>query len=159
MPYVAVQSASDSLVPDGGRYYFKSHFMDELTDDAIAAMTTCDATRPNNESLIIRTLGGAIDRVTAADSAYPHRGAQFNVSIDGVWSDPAHDAATIGWVRHTWDTMRRFANGGVYLNFAGLEDEADIATGALLGPNGARLEKIRADYDPDGLFSQAAARP
>jgi FAD/FMN-containing dehydrogenase len=159
MPYVAVQSASDPIVPDGGRYYFKSHFMDELTDDAIAAMTTCDAARPTGETLIIlRTLGGAIDRVPADESAYPHRGARFNLSIDGIWSDLADDAATIGWVRHTWNTMRPFANGGVYLNFAGFDDEADITTEALLGPNTARLEKVRADYDPDGLFSQAAAR-
>ena len=59
-----MQSALDELVPDGGRYYFKSHNLDELSDDAIATLVACGRERPNSETLIaIRTLGGAIDRV------------------------------------------------------------------------------------------------
>ena len=89
MPYVTVQSDFDAVFPDGGRYYFKSHMMDELTDAAIAAVVRCANARANEESfIVIRTLGGAIARVSPEDSAYPHRAASFNVSIDCVWSDP-----------------------------------------------------------------------
>ena len=96
--YLDAQSALDAAFPAGGRYFFKSHFLDELTDQAIETMLACDARRPNPESLIvIRTLGGAIARVAGDDSAYPHRDAQYNLSIDAGWFDPALDAAAIGW--------------------------------------------------------------
>lgn len=159
-PYVDVQSALDDLVPDGGRYYFKSHNLDELTDEAIATLVECDRRRPNPETLIaIRTLGGAIDRVSPADSAYPHRGARFNLSLDAIWTDPADDDRVIGWVRETWEAMRPFANGSVYINFAGFADEADVTREATHGVDTARLERVLATYDPSGLFSAAAWRP
>lgn len=159
-PYVEIQSAVDDLVPDGGRYYFKSHNADELTDEAIATLIECDRRRPNPETLIaIRTLGGAIDRVSTAESAYPHRGARFNISIDALWTDPADDEPTIGWVRETWEAMRPFGNGGVYINFAGFENEADISRAATHGVDTSRLERVLATYDPTGLFSCAARRP
>ncbi|HEX5997704.1 MAG TPA: hypothetical protein VFY84_21400, partial [Jiangellales bacterium] len=160
LPYVDVQSADDAIVPDGGRYYFKSHNLDELTDDAIATIVERDQDRPTPQTLIaIRTLGGAIDRVARDESAYPHRGAAFNLSIDAIWSDPADDERVIGWARSTWNAMRPFANGGVYLNFAGLADEADVDRTATYGPDPARLERVLATYDPTGLFASNAWRP
>ena len=160
MPYVTVQSDFDAVFPDGGRYYFKSHMMDELTDAAIAAVVRCANARANEESfIVIRTLGGAISRVSPEDSAYPHRAANFNVSIDCVWSDSGDDDAIIGWARQTWDAVRPFASGGVYLNFAGFDDERDVTPEQTLGPNLDRLERIRSQYDPDGVFEEAARRP
>jgi hypothetical protein len=147
------------MFPDGGRYYFKSHFMDELSDEAIATLVARDQERPTAETLIaIRTLGGAIDRVTPDESAFPHRGAKFNVSIDCVWSDPVDDDRVVGWARDTWDAMRPFANGGVYINFAGFDDESDIGREAVLGQETERLARVRAEYDPTGVFSGAAER-
>jgi FAD/FMN-containing dehydrogenase len=160
MLYTEIQASMDEMVPDGGRYYFKSHFMDELTDDAIATLVDCDRRRPNGESLIaIRTLGGAIDRVTSDESAFPHRGARFNLSIDCIWSEPGDDDLFIGWAREVWEAMRPFANGGVYINFAGFENESDVGRDAVFGLDTRRLERVRAEYDPSGLFSGAAERP
>ena len=159
MPYAELQSSMDEMFPDGGRYYFKSHFLDDLTDEAIAAIVRCDEDRPNPGSLIgIRTLGGAIDRVTPDESAYAHRGARFNLSIDACWSDAAEDERVLGWARETWEAARPFANGGVYVNFAGFEGEADVAREAVLGFDTKRLERVLAEYDPAGVFSSAAQR-
>jgi hypothetical protein len=107
---------------------------------------------------VFRTLGGAVGRVTGDESAFPRRGSLFNLSIDGLWSDPADDDRVIGWARDTWETMRPFANGGVYINFAGFEDEADVAPEAVLGVDTKRLEPVRTEYDPSGLFDSAAHR-
>ena len=157
MPYLAVQSALDPAFPDGGRYYFKSHFLDRLDDDAIDTMLACDAKRPNPQSLIVvRTLGGAIDRVTAEDSSYPHRGAQYNLSIDTSWSDPAFDATALGWARRSWTALQQFSTGGVYVNFAGLD--ADTGRTALYGASEQRLEEIRRAYDAYGLLTDTAGR-
>lgn len=158
MDYVEMQRTLDPAFPAGGRYFFKSHFLTDLTDRAIDVLVASDENRPNSQSLmVIRTLGGAVARVGQDESAFAHRGARYNLSIDAGWTDPAADAVTIGWARSSWEVMRPFATGGVYVNFAGLGEEAD--PGAVYGPSVERLDSIRAAYDPDGLFAAAAQRP
>jgi FAD/FMN-containing dehydrogenase len=159
VPYVAAQSALDELLPDGGRYYMKSHFMSELSDDAIDTLLAVDDDRPTPETLTaIRTLGGAIDRVDRDASAYAHRGARFNLSIDACWVDPALDERAIGWSRQVWDRLAPFATGGVYVNFSGLDDDTDDLHDAAFGDSQRRLEEVRRTHDPDGLFEAAARR-
>jgi hypothetical protein len=158
--YVDVQSEIDGLVPDGVRAYMNSHFTDALSDDAIATLLEWDSLRPTPESLIvIRTLGGAVARVDSDESAYPHRSALHNVSFDAFWTDPALDASAITWARGAWRAMQRFSNGGVYVNFSGLEEEACQLRAAVLGESATRLDRVRSDYDPDGLFAVAATAP
>ena len=157
-PYVEGQRAVDDLFPDGGRYYWKSHMVDDLSDELIDTLVAADTGRPSPESVIfIRTLGGAIASVGQNETAYPHRSARFNISIDGSWHDPTLDTDAINWVRSTWTTIEPFANGGVYLNFAGFGDDTDAA--ATLGQHHTRVAEIRRAYDPDGLFEEAANQP
>jgi FAD binding domain len=156
--YAEMQRALDPAFPDGGRYFFKSHFLGELGDDAIDTMIACDARRATPQSLmVIRTLGGAVDRVGPGESAYPHRGARYNLSIDAGWTDPALDDTAIGWARSSWDALRGFATGGVYVNFAGLGEEA--GRDEVFGGSTTRLDEIQESYDRDGLFAAAARRP
>lgn len=54
-------------------------------------------------------------RVTPEESAFPHRTAAYNLSIDAGWSDPALDHEAVAWARDAWDAMRPFATGGVYI--------------------------------------------
>jgi FAD/FMN-containing dehydrogenase len=160
MPYVMLQSANTWRFPDGGRYFMKSHFMDELNDEAIRTLLEWDSRRPTPESLVvIRTLGGAVGRVAPDDSAFAHRSARYNVSIDAGWRDPALDETAIGWARSAWDAMKPFSSGGTYVNFAGLGEDASELRDAAFGSHEARLEHIRAEYDPEGLFAPAARRP
>lgn len=157
-PYLAVQSDVDALFPAGGRYYMKSHFLDDVTDDAIDALLAADADRPTPETItVIRTLGGAVARVGADQSAYAHRSARFNVSFDALWTDPALDERAIGWSRAAWDAIRPFATGGVYVNFSGLDDSVDDTREAAYGTSQQRLEHVRRTFDPDGLFAAAAS--
>lgn len=152
LPYVGVQSSFDPLAPAGGRYYFKSHFMDALSDEAIAALVSCDRERPLTKAItVIRTMGGAIDRVSPDESAFAHRTSRFNLSMDGLWTEPSDDGPVIGWCRRTWERMQVFSNGGIYVNFAGFEHEHDAAS--LMGAQAGRLARVRARYDPDGVFS------
>lgn len=159
VPYVAAESAVDVLFPAGGRYYMKSHFMAELSDDAITTALEWDSRRPTPQTLtVIRTFGGAVADVGPEASAYPHRAAPFNLSVDAGWFDPGLDDAAIGWARGMWDALAPYATGGVYVNFAGLGDE-DVTGRSLLGANQRRLDEIRRRYDPEGLFAAAARRP
>jgi FAD/FMN-containing dehydrogenase len=158
-PYVEAQSALDDLFPVGGRYYWKSHFLDELGDAAIATIVEHAAARPTPQSVIyIRTLGGAIARVPDGETAYAHRSAAFNLSVDAVWAEEALDEGAIEWARSGWEALRPHATGGVYLNFAGLGEE-DAVHRAALGASIERLDRVRRAYDPEGLFEAAARRP
>ncbi|MFK4152718.1 FAD-binding oxidoreductase [Streptomyces fungicidicus] len=160
VPYVALQSANTWRFPDGERYFMKSHFMDELGDEAIGTLLNCYSRRPTPESLIVvRTLGGAVARVGPDETAFAHRSARFNVSIDAGWQDPATDGTAIGWARSSWDAMKPFSSGGTYVNFAGLGEDAGELRGAVFGSHEERLARTRAAYDPEGLFRSAARRP
>lgn len=160
VPYLDLQSSVDDLLPAGGRYFMKAHGFSELGDEAIDTLLAWDAKRPTPQTLTaIRTLGGAIERVADTESAFPHRADRFNVSIDAVWSHPADDADVIGWARGAWDALARHANGGVYVNFAGLEDEAGASADRVFRLSRNRLAEVRAAYDPTGLFELAARRP
>jgi FAD/FMN-containing dehydrogenase len=159
LPYADLQCSADELFPEGNRYYFKSHFADEISDEAIDVLVTSFERRPTAESIVVvRTLGDAVDEVTTDESAYPHRGRRFNVSFDAAWSDPRGDTAAVAWARDSWTAYKPHAAGGVYVNFAGFDDETDITTADTLGTQ-ERLADVRAAYDPEGLFAGAAQRP
>lgn len=155
--YTASQSALDPLFPAGNRYFFKSHFLEEFDDVAADALLACGDGRPTPQCIaVVRTLGGAVAEVGDEETAFAHRRARFNVSIDAGWSDPADDDAAIGWARRAWDRLTPSATGGVYVNFAGLDEDAD--RDAVFGGHTARLDAIARTYDPDGILTAAAAR-
>jgi FAD/FMN-containing dehydrogenase len=59
----------------------------------------------------------------------------------------------VSWVRRSWDRLRPFGNGGVYLNYTGRADEApDAHVESALGRNLQRLARVKATYDPDNVF-------
>jgi FAD/FMN-containing dehydrogenase len=152
-PYVEAQSALDSLFPDGELYYWKSLFLDELSDDAIEQIVSRSQTRPNHRTLVIlRQLGGAVGRVAPDATAYSNRGAKYMLSIDGAWSDPAETERNIAWVREFWSAMRPFSNGGVYLNFPGFGEDGRELWKASHGANFKRLRSVKDLYDPTNLF-------
>lgn len=153
LPYVEAQSALDPLFPDGDLYYWKSLFLDELNDDAIAEIVSRAQSRPNPRVLVIlRHLGGALDRVAPDATAYSNRGAKYMLSIDGAWSDPKETERNIAWVRKFWSAMRPFSNGGVYLNFPGFGEDGSELWKASHGKNFDRLRTVKDRYDPSNLF-------
>jgi len=160
MAYLDLQSSVDELLPAGERYFMKSHGTNELPDEAIKTLLQWDAYRPTAQTLTaIRTLGGAVERVGADESAFPHRADRFNVSIDACWSRPADDARVVAWARGAWDALTPYASGGVYVNFAGLEDEDGASRDRVYRGSRDRLTEVRNAYDPTSLFELAAHRP
>jgi FAD/FMN-containing dehydrogenase len=153
MPYLAVQTLFDPLFPAGNYHYWKSLYFDELSDAAIAELVTQAAARPSLRTLVpLRHIGGAIARVAATDTPLVNRQAQYLLSFDATWADPADTDRNLAWTRSAWATMRRYTEGAAYLNFAGAAGEATALAKAAYGPNYSRLVAIKDRYDPHNLF-------
>ncbi|MBA3264608.1 MAG: FAD-binding oxidoreductase [Thermoleophilaceae bacterium] len=154
-PYAGVQTGFDPLFPRNQlRSYWKSQYLDELSDGAIDTIAAGAQERPA-PMILVNTfhMGGAINDVDPEATAFAERSAPYMVSIDGMWSDSADDADNIAWVRATWGDVSKFGTGGVYLNFTGLADEAPTAgVDSAFGRNLRRLEEVKAAYDPDNFF-------
>jgi FAD/FMN-containing dehydrogenase len=151
-PFVGWQTALDPLLTPGARNYWKSHDLLELGDAAIEVMLEHVRRLPTPEcELLIANLGGAVNRVPADATAYPHREVQFVVNVHTRWRDSTQDGACIGWARALFDALAPHATGGVYVNFMP-EDEAERVRQGAYAANYDRLAKIKARYDPDNLF-------
>jgi FAD/FMN-containing dehydrogenase len=152
MPFVQWQQAFDPLLAPGQRNYWKSHDLVQLEDAAIDVLVDSVGRLPTPHcEVFIGHLGGAVNRLPAAATAYPHRDVHFVMNVHTRWSDSAQDQACIGWARELFDRMAPHATGGVYVNFMP-EDETQRVSRGAYGPNYQRLSRLKAKYDPDNLF-------
>ncbi len=152
MPFAAWQQAFDPLLAPGQRNYWKSHDFVELGDAAIELLLASVGRLPSPEcEIFIGHLGGAVNRVPATATAYPHRDVNFVMNVHTRWSDASRDQACITWARELFDGLTPHATGGVYVNFMP-EDEAQRVSRGAYGPNYERLSTLKARYDPDNLF-------
>jgi FAD/FMN-containing dehydrogenase len=154
-PFGAVQTGFDALFPRGVlRAYWKSEYVDDLTDAAIDTIAAKALDRPAPLTMVnLFHMGGAIAAVDPEATAFATRTGAYLVSIDGVWTDEVSDAEGIAWVRSAWQEIARHGTGDVYLNFTGRADEAATAgVESAYGRNLRRLAEIKAVYDPENLF-------
>lgn len=153
MPYVEAQKVLDEDYPDGWRYYWKSVNTRGLDADAIEALISHAEAAPSEHSTIdVWYQGGAMGRVGAGETAFGERSAPILLGIEGNWEHPESDEANIAWVRDTIADMRRFSDGGMYVNFPGFGEEGQQMMRDAYGDNYARLAAIKAKYDPTNLF-------
>jgi FAD/FMN-containing dehydrogenase len=151
-PYRLHQQMFDASVPFGLQYYWKSHYLGELTDGAIDAMITHGwrSTSPASYTLVF-LLGGAIDRIGEDEMACGNRDARHSININGVWTDIAESGEHIRWAREFFDAMTPYSTGGVYVNFLGNEGEERIKS-AYGHEKYERLVALKNRYDPTNFF-------
>jgi FAD/FMN-containing dehydrogenase len=151
-PFAAWQTAFDPLLAPGERNYWKSHDFIELSDGLIDTLLDAVGKLPSPQcEVFMGHLGGAINRIPAAATAYPHRNIDFVMNVHTRWSSPSEDAQCIKWARGLYDAAAPFATGGVYVNFMP-DDEAQRVRVGAYGPNYDRLAQVKAKYDPTNLF-------
>lgn len=151
MPYPALNSAFDGLVPAGLQHYWKANFVRELTDEAIDAHVEHGPKVPAvNSTMHLYPINGAAQRFGPDDAAFGHRDATFSPVIAGMWPDPADNEANIAWVRDYHAATAPHSEAGGYVNFAGSDDQDRVR--ANYGANYDRLVSVKRQYDPDNLF-------
>lgn len=153
MPYLEAQQLFDPEYPNGRRYYWKSVYINDLTDDVIRIIGEAEATRPSMLSSIdVWALGGAFARVDPSETAFFRRDAPFMLGVEANWEDPDDDGANVAWVRKLVDDVNTVSPAGAYLNFPGFLEEGDDLLTRSFGPNLERLRKVKREYDPTNLF-------
>jgi FAD/FMN-containing dehydrogenase len=155
MDYREVQQLFDALMPAGEfRCYWKSHYLNGLSDTVIDEILEGVASVPSPNSLSsIWNFGGATAEVAADATAFGDRSMPWMFSIDSVWEGAENDETNIGWTRDLWGRMQRHShNGRMYLNFPGQGEEGEKLLQDTFGDNYQRLREIKAKYDPDNRF-------
>ncbi len=151
MPYPALNSAFDALYPSGLRHYWKSSFVEELTDEAIEAHVEHGSKVPELTSTMhIYPINGACHRVAPESTAFAYREANFATVIAGMWPDAENDEANIAWVRDYYDATSPLSEEGGYVNFMAEDDQDRVRTNYK--GNYDRLADIKRRYDPGNLF-------
>lgn len=151
IPYPALNSLFDALLPAGLQHYWKSDFVNELSDEAIAVHAEYGPRVPNVTSLMhLYPLDGAVQDVAEGDTAFSHRDARFVHIIAGIDSEPANMPAHRDWVRSYWSALHPHSAGGSYLNF--LMDEGQDRIRATYRDNYPRLLDLKQKHDPENLF-------
>jgi FAD/FMN-containing dehydrogenase len=151
MPYATLQQNFDAGAPYGIRSYWKSTFIQELPDEAIDAFVDCATTRTSPRTMVkLEHLHGAVSRVAPHKTAFPARGAAFNLVVLSLWDDARHDARNLAWTREFYTTMRAWSAGISYINALGEDDGARVRE--AYGDNYARLARVKAKYDPANRF-------
>jgi FAD binding domain len=109
-PWLGLQSGFDALFPKGGFYYWKSRALSELTGAAIDDIADFAGRRPSPlTDIVVWHNGGAISDVGETDTAYGGREAEFLVTGQASWDDPAETDDAIGWAETSgtrWDAIR-----------------------------------------------------
>jgi FAD/FMN-containing dehydrogenase len=151
MPYGRLLQMFETEAPGGMGLRMRAGFIkaldDALIDTLIARYETAP---PSHPVVIISHLGGAMARVAADATAYPHRGEELVLEMIGGWHGPAHAAATERWVLDLWRAVQPKTTGAVPVGF--LDVEGPDRVRAAYGPNWDRLVAIKRRYDPANLF-------
>ncbi|WP_135851979.1 FAD-binding oxidoreductase [Halorussus salinus] len=153
MPYVELQSMLDEDYPKGRYYYWKSLYLDELSDEVITKILAHAEECPSKLTTIdLWQLGGAVaDPDEGADAtAFPNRDAPYLLNYEANWDDPRETTANVEWARESVAELRDSdAVRGQYVNFPGMgEDAARVA----YGDSYDRLAEVKATYDPENVF-------
>jgi FAD/FMN-containing dehydrogenase len=151
MPYPVVNTLVDDAFPRGTFNYWKSAFLTDLSDDAVAILAQSFQNSPTSMcALIIENFHGAATRVDPTATAFPHRQPGYNCIIISQWADAADTVAGTRWARETFDALRPHMADAAYVNYLDHDDAERVAM--AYGPSYPRLVELKGRYDPDNVF-------
>jgi FAD/FMN-containing dehydrogenase len=151
MPPAALNGAFDPIFPPGEQWYWRSHIVKDLSDEAIARNMEFARTLPTWKSTThLYPISGAPARVPADATAWPSRDGGWVQVIVGVDADPANAELVTDWAKSFSEAAKPFAAEGGYVNM--MMEEGDDRVRSIYGANYDRLARVKAAYDPDNLF-------
>lgn len=157
MPYTALQQMFDEAYAWGIRAYEKSLYIESLTDEVIDVIVDRVAATSSRMSVVhFYTLSGAYSEVDETATAFSGgRSPRLGVFIIGSAPDAEAQKVERAWTRGMFEALAPFAlERGTYVNALGSDDAHRVP--ASYGAKFARLQQIKAVYDPDNVFHRNA---
>jgi FAD/FMN-containing dehydrogenase len=151
MPFPALNSMFDPLLPAGLQNYWKADFVKDLSDPVIEAHVRYGPGVPTfNTAVHIYPVSGAAHRVKSDETAFSYRDADFVHVLAAIYPNPADTPKNMEWVRQYYEALHPHSAGGAYVNF--MMEEGQERVMASYRDNYARLAALKKKYDPDNLF-------
>jgi FAD/FMN-containing dehydrogenase len=156
--YVALQRSGDLDDRRAIGAYTKTGFVKKISPQLIDAMIAGLEEHSERDTLLgFQQAGGAISRVAAAATAFPHRDIHATAVLNAVWPSTADPAPHVKWLRQFWAQIVPHTYG-FYTNDAIEESQRQLDENYL--GNYPRLVKVKNRYDPTNLFRlNANVRP
>jgi hypothetical protein len=146
---------------DPNRVYFKgkSDYSVALwSDEMVQAFLTALRASPAPMATIFESYGGAVNRVSETETAFPHRGSTlFCLQYFLQWESSTVTNRNVAAIRDLYKAMRPYLPGYSYVNYIDL-DLQDYANAYYKG-NLPRLQTIKLKYDSDNFFHFAQSIP
>lgn len=148
--YVALQKSGDSADPRAIGSYTKTGFATSISPGLIDAMIAGLEAHPDRTTTIgFQHAGGAIGRVPADATAFPHRGIRATVLLLVDWPARIDPTRHIEWARRLWTSIEPHTEG-FYVN--DVVDEQQDAVDENYRENYPRLVALKNQYDPTNLL-------
>ena len=152
MPYAKWQQMQDPGAPAGSYNYWKTANYSALSESTLLELAAAAQRLPSRRSEIhVQHMGGAVARISADESAFAHRDAQFFVNLIGI-SDEANQVASLREnIRALYGAVSRDALPTTLPNFGDQDDTDEVRQFGR--QHAARLYALRRKYDSAGILS------
>jgi hypothetical protein len=152
-PYLVPQSMNDEAMRWGHRFYMKSAFLPELSDELVARLAGHVARVPDGADggISVWACGRAIASVPEEATAFTGRDAAFWIAAEIFWDDPTLDDGCRGWARAAMADVLPFASTGRYVNDV-VEAGDDVVRTVYGDAKYERLVGLKRTWDPDNVF-------
>jgi len=148
--YVALQRSGDVDDPRAVGSYTKSGFSVGLKPKFIDAILDGFGEQPGGSSVFfLYHCGGAINRVAADATAFPHREITLTPLLAVSWPITSDPTAQVAWLRKYWASVEPHMQG-FYTNDIIDETQKQVDENYL--GNYPRLVALKNQYDPANLF-------
>ncbi|MGW0939885.1 FAD-binding oxidoreductase [Streptomyces sp. NPDC002666] len=152
MPYPALQTMFDGLIPKGLQWYWRGDFFDAISDAAIEVHAKYGRNLPTGLSTMhLYPVDGAAHRVAPDATPWAYRDATWSGVIAGIDPDPANAGLIRQWCVDYWTELHPHSMGGAYVNFLGESEAPDRVRSTYRGTYD-RLAAAKRTYDPDNFF-------
>jgi len=157
--FLTVQARLDKVSQHGVAWYMKSGHSQTLNAGLIERMVVSSmeyqriaSPEVEREVYSIQSLGGATSDLSEDATAYSGRKAQWHCAVEVGFKSREERERIVDWTKESWAKTQRFLDmrtSYVNMNF----EESARALESVYGTEKlARLQRIKAVYDPDNFF-------
>ncbi|CAL65161.1 FAD-binding oxidoreductase [Christiangramia forsetii] len=151
IPMKNLNGMFDALYPPGLQWYWRAHYIKELSSDAIKTNIEYGSKIPSMHSTThFYPIDGRVHATDSDDTAWANREARWSQVIVGVDPDPANADKVTSWCKDYFDALKPYAMGGAYVNF--MMNEGQDRIKASYKGNYDRLVEVKTKYDPTNFF-------